>query len=85
MLGCAVAGQLDQRLAGVEHGARAVVAGDRQAERVAVEGSERCVVRRPEQHPAGQDLHDRVYHVGAGFGRDTVTAVRSRAAAADAS
>ena len=75
---CAVAGEFDQRLARVEHCARAVVAGDRQAELVAVEPQRALVVGRPEEHPAGQDLHDVVSITsGAGFGRDTVTAVRA--------
>src|SRR5689334_14768055 len=58
--GPAVAGDLDQRLALVEHRARTVVAGDRQAELVAVELQRRLVVGRPDQHSAGQDLHESV-------------------------
>ena len=69
----AVAGKLDQRLTGVEDRARAVVAGDRQAELVAVEAQRALVVGRPEEHSAGQDLHGSVSITsGAGFGRDTV-------------
>ena len=60
----AVACELDQRLAGVEDGARTVVTGDREAELVAVEPQRAVVVRRPKEHPAGQDLHGIcVYHV----------------------
>src|SRR5690349_13387591 len=53
----AMAGQFDQRLAGVEDGARAVVAEDRQTDLIPVEAQRPLVVHRPEQHPAGENLH----------------------------
>src|SRR5690349_1526911 len=53
----AMVGQFDQRLAGVEDGARAVVAEDRQTDLIPVEAQRPLVVHRPEQHPAGENLH----------------------------
>src|ERR1700756_919290 len=60
MVGAAVTCQLQQGLAGEKYCASAVITGYRQADLVAVEAQRLLIVCRPEEHPAGQDLHNLV-------------------------
>ena len=56
-----------QRLPGEEHSAAGVLAGDREAEVVAVERERAVVVRGAQDDPRGEDLHSSAPFAGAGL------------------